>query len=88
LIIDENNQNITLRTHPKLSQIFTSVNQNNLKIQFGHYKEEKIKSINLGDVILSNPKMCPRCVIVTLDENTGESVSQETFKYLPLHKSE
>lgn len=204
MIVDEKNQFISLRTHPKLSQIFTSLDQNNLKVQFGQsrfelgltqsstdiqpivvqdksflagvesdhvneklsvfleqpvklvryqsesfrdlglaasavskdtmfvddrpvlvtnhnsiealnktlnssnlsqssmnrfrsniiisgleaYKEEKIKRITIGDVILSNPKMCSRCVIVTMDEHSGQSVSKETLKYLPLHKFE
>lgn len=52
------------------------------------YKEEKIKKITIGDVALSNPKMCSRCVIVTMDENSGQTASKETLKYLPLHKFE
>ncbi len=52
------------------------------------YQEEKIKRITIGDVILSNPKLCSRCVIVTMDENSGQAVSKETLKYLPLHKFE
>lgn len=52
------------------------------------YQEEKIKRITIGDVTLSNSKLCSRCVIVTMDENSGQTVSKETLKYLPLHKFE
>lgn len=204
MIVDENNQFISLRTHPKLSQIFTSLDDKNLKIQFGQtqfdlslttpsknlqtivvqdksflagvesdrvneklsvfleqpvklvryqnesfrdlglaasavsketmfvddrpvlvinneslgalnekltslnfnessmnrfraniiisgleaFKEDKIKKITIGDVTLINPKLCSRCVIVTMDEDSGAAVSKETLKYLPLHKLE
>lgn len=202
MIVDENNQFISLRTHPKLSQIFTSIENENLKVQFGQncfelsltaqsadiqqiivqdksflagvesekinqklsvfleqsvklvryqaesfrdlgpaasavsketmfvddrpvlvtntksldalnntlaqanlaqsamnrfrpniiisgleaFKEDQIQRITLGGVSLSNSKMCSRCVIVTMDENSGQTVSKETLKYLPLHK--
>lgn len=50
------------------------------------YKEDQIKKITIGEITLTNPKLCSRCVIVTLDEKTGEIASKETLKYLPLHQ--
>ncbi len=52
------------------------------------YGEDKIKSLQIGDVVFSKPKLCSRCVIVNMDENSGDIVSKETLKNLPLHKFE
>lgn len=51
------------------------------------FVEEKITKIQIGEVLFSQSKMCPRCVIVTMDQMTGQVVLKETLKYLPLHQT-
>ena len=46
------------------------------------FAEDKINEVQIGEVILSRPKLCARCPIVTQDIETGNVVSKETLKTL------
>ncbi len=50
------------------------------------YQEDHIQKITIGDVEFVNPKLCGRCVIVSMDSKSGQVVSSKTLKYLPLHQ--
>ncbi len=52
------------------------------------FEEETWKRIKIGSVILSQPKKCARCKIITLDEKTGESVGAEPLKTLGNYRRE
>ncbi len=52
------------------------------------YSEDLISEIQIGEVILQNPKPCVRCVVITQDSDTGKVVSKETLKTLANLRSE
>jgi uncharacterized protein YcbX len=50
------------------------------------YQEEYLKKLRIGQVEFIHPKLCGRCVIITMDAESGKVVSNKTLKYLPRHE--
>jgi uncharacterized protein YcbX len=46
------------------------------------FAEDRIHEVKIGETILTQPKLCARCPIVTQDEETGTVISKETLKTL------
>lgn len=46
------------------------------------FEEDRWKRIRIGDVILSQPKPCTRCVMTTIDQATGEMAGSEPLQTL------
>jgi uncharacterized protein YcbX len=49
---------------------------------FSAYEEEAAVEVKVGSVVLSNPKLCGRCPIITQDVETGLVVSKATLQTL------
>jgi uncharacterized protein YcbX len=49
---------------------------------FSAYEEEAAAVIKVGSILLSNPKLCGRCPIITQDVETGLVVSKVTLQTL------
>lgn len=53
------------------------------------YEEESWKRIQIGSVILSQPRKCARCKVITLDAKTGEApVPGEPLKTLSTYRKD
>ncbi len=50
------------------------------------YCEDRIKKVQVGDIMFENPKLCARCPIVTQDADTGAVVSAETLTTLASYR--
>lgn len=46
------------------------------------WAEDNWPELTIGDVRFQNPKMCARCLVTTLDPETGESTGQEPLRTL------
>lgn len=50
------------------------------------YAEDRIQVVRVGEVEMTNPKLCARCPVVTQDIETGKVVSKETLKTLATYR--
>jgi uncharacterized protein YcbX len=53
---------------------------------FSAYEEEAASEIKVGNIILSNPKLCGRCPIITQDVETGRVTSKSTLQTLAVDR--
>lgn len=52
------------------------------------FEEEDWKQIKIGSVILSQPRKCARCKIITLDPKTGADLGVEPLKTLSTYRKD
>lgn len=52
------------------------------------YEEDHWRRIRIGDVVLSQPKRCSRCTVVTIDQTTGVAGGPEPLKTLAGYRRE
>lgn len=50
------------------------------------YEEDQWKRIRIGEVVLSQPKPCARCVYVNIDQATGQIAGPEPLKTLQSYR--
>lgn len=50
------------------------------------YEEDNWKRIRLGEVIFSQPKPCARCVLLNIDQSTGQLAGPEPLKTLQSYR--
>lgn len=50
------------------------------------FEEDAWKKIRIGSVIFSQPKRCTRCVMINIDQKTGESSAPEPLKTLSSYR--
>lgn len=50
------------------------------------YEEDHWQQIQIGEVIFSKPKKCPRCTMINVDQTTGEPKGPEPLKTLASYR--